>query len=320
MLCGDRLGFVPEVCQGAGRRGRGFDGGRVHGPGDAHPAGAQPSGHSLLRGRRPGIVVLAVDHQHRELAEPGQFGRPVRCGEHVLGHQDKPARVVAQHPVGQERHDRGGDSGRDRLRFQVCLPELGDPGREGGPVRDGAVPHTEGGQHRAHLLRPRARERARARTHQRERDCSDAGQDGLAGRQPAVRVPEQVLRARRVDDGGDVGPQGGREVAVAFPRARRLELPAHVDRDHAAATIRQQVEDGEEVLFAAGVAGDEQSGIPVTHPGRWHRLKRCEGSAAGVNGGTPNPVRQIERVWCAHSGEPYPATLNKTSTLPLRTG
>ena len=134
-----RLGGIPELGQRTGRRGGRLDGGGVHGRGDAQAAGAEPPGHVLLRGRGPCVVVLAVDDQHRDLIEPRQLGRPVRRGEHVPGHQDQPVRAVAQHPSAEERDDMAGDSGRDGLRGQVGLPELGDPGPELSRIRSALV-------------------------------------------------------------------------------------------------------------------------------------------------------------------------------------
>ena len=51
-------------------------------------------------------------------------------------------------------------------------------------------------------------------------------------------------------------------------------------------------------MLAALGAGDGEAG---------------EGQAGDGQGGTPDPIGQIEGGWCAHSGEPYLATLNKTS-------
>ena len=264
-----------------------LDGGGVHGARNAHPAGAQPPGHLLLRGRGPGIVVLTVDDQHRDLAQPGQLGRPVRGGEQVPGHRHQPDRVVALHPPRQECEDLSGDVGRDSLRLQVRVPELGDTGRERRPVRHAAVPDAEGVEHRAQLGGPRPGERARSRAHQRQghdiaaegqaaagEPC--AGQHGLTGHQPAVGVPDQVPGARGVDDRGDVGAKRGRGVAVRVVRAGCLELPAHVDRDHLTASVGQQVEDREEVFLAAGIARDEQGGVPLADPRGRRGLERRE--------------------------------------------
>ena len=162
---------------------------------------------------------------------------------------------------------------------------------------------------------PGAGQRAGAGAHQRERGELGAGrgQHGLAADQPAVGVPDQVSRAGRVHDREDVRAEGGRRVAARLVGARCLELAAHVDRDHVPAVVGQQVQDGEEVFLAAGVAGDEQGGVPLAHPGRGRRLQGRERAAGGADGGTPNPVRQLEGGWSAHSGEPYLATLNRTS-------
>jgi hypothetical protein len=317
------LGRIPELRQRARCGGGRLDGGGVHGRRDAQPAGAESPGHVLLRGRGPGVVVLAVDDQHRDLIEPRELGRPVRRGEHVLGHQDQPVRVVAQHPLAQERDDVVGDSGRDGLRLQVGAPELGDSGRKDAWVRRALpIPGAEGGEHCAQLLRPRPGQCGRAGTHQRERHDLGAGpglgEDGLAAGQPAVGVPDQVPRAGRAHDRGDVRSERRRGIAARIIGSRRLELAAHVDRDRVAAAVGQQVQDSEEVFLAAGVAGDEQGGFPLAYPGRRNRLQGRERAPGGVNRGSPDPVGQIEGGWCAHSGEPYLATLNKTSVSAPR--
>ncbi len=301
-----------KLGQRAGRRGRGLHGGGVHGARDADPARAQPPGHVLLCGGRPGVVVLAVDDQHRQLAELGQLGGPVRRGEHVTCHQDEAVRIVAEHPPGQERDDRSRHSGRDRLRLQVRPPELGDAVPERGFVRQLSVPDAEGGEHRPQLPGPRAAEGGRSGAHQREGREPGVGQDGLAGHQPAVGVPDQVPGPGDLEDSGDIGRQLGHEVAVRVTRGRRLELPAHVDRHHLATTVGQQVQDRQEVFLASGVAGDEQGAVPLAHPRRRSRLERGERAAAGMNRGTPYPTRQLQGRWCAHSGETYPARLDKT--------
>ena len=178
----------------------------------------------------------------------------------------------------------------------------------------------EGGEHRAQVSRPGAGQRARAGAHQRERGQLGAGrgQHGLAADQPAVGVPDQVSRAGRVHDREDVRAEGGRRVAARLVGPRGLELAAHVDRDHVPAVVGQQVQDGEEVFLAAGVAGDEQGGVPLAHPRRGRRLQGRERPAGGADGGTPNPVRQLEGGGSAHSGEPYLATLNRTSASAQR--
>src|SRR5581483_12488498 len=75
------LGRVPELGQRARRGGRRLDGGGVRRGRDAEPAGAEPLGHLLLGGGGPGVVVLAVDDQYRQV-QLGQFGGPVRGGEY----------------------------------------------------------------------------------------------------------------------------------------------------------------------------------------------------------------------------------------------
>ena len=216
------------------------------------------------------------------------------------------------------------------LRLEVRLPELGEAGRQRRPVRHAGVPDAEGVQHRVQFLGSRPGERARSRAHQRQgHDIAAegqaaagppcAGQDGLTGHQPAVGVPDQVPGAGRVDDRGDVRGERRRAVAVLMVRTGCLELPAHVDRDDLAASVGQQVEDGDEVFLAARIAGDEQGGVPLADPRGRRRLERRERAPAGVDRGAPYPVGQVKRGWCAHSGEPYLATLNKTSAVARET-
>jgi hypothetical protein len=165
-------------------------------------------------------------------------------------------------------------------------------------VRSAPVPDAESGEHRAQVPRPGAGQRTGTGAHQRERGELGAGrgQHGLAADQPAVGVPDQVSSAGRVHDREDVRAKGGRGVAARLVGARRLELAAHVDRDHVPAVVGQQVQDGEEVFLAAGVAGDEQGGVPLAHPGRGRRLQGRERAAGGADGGTPNPVRRSREV------------------------
>src|ERR1700722_15415506 len=124
--------------------------------------------------------------------------------------------------------------------------------------------------------------------------------------------------ARRVDDGGNIGPQRRGAVAVLVSRGRSLELPANVNRDHLAAAVRQQVQDRQEVFLAAGIARDEQRGFPFAHPRDGSCLQRRERTTARMNRGAPYPAGQVKGGWCAHSAEPYLATLNKTSALAPR--
>jgi hypothetical protein len=122
-----------------------------------------------------------------------------------------------------------------------------------------------------------------------------------------------VSRPGRVHDRGDVRAEGRHGIAARIIGSRCLELAPHVDRDHLAAVGGQQVQDGDEVFLAAGVAGDEQGGLPLAHSERRNRLQGRERAPGGVDRGAPDPIGQIEGGWCAHSGELYLATLNKTS-------
>jgi len=74
-------------------------------------------------------------------------------------------------------------------------------------------------------------------------------------------MAEQVhAPAVRPDGGGEPGQVRGqriRRIVTVAGFARRLVLPAHVDRDHPAARRGQRLEHGKEVFLAAGVAGHE---------------------------------------------------------------
>ena len=156
----------------------------------------------------------------------------------------------------------------------------------------------EGGEHRAQVLRPGAGQRAGAGAHQRERGelGTGCGQHGLAADQPSVGVPDQVSSAGRVHDREDVRAEGGRRVAARLVGAGRLELAAHVDRDHVTAVVGQQVQDGEEVFLAAGVPGDKQGGVPLAHPRGRRRLQSRERAAGGADGGRRTPSGSSREV------------------------
>src|SRR6266536_99948 len=98
-----------------------------------------------------------------------------------------------------------------------------------------------------------------------------------------------------------------RPVVAVVVGARCLVLAAHVDRDHQAACRGQRLEHGEEVFLAAGVAGNEQRGLALAHSAAGHCLKGRGDTAAGRDGDSTDPVRQVESPWCAHGLAPYPA-------------
>ena len=77
-------------------------------PASGSTAAAAPSrvGHRGLQRRRPHVVVLAEQHQHRQ-AERGQLVGAVGLGEQLLGHPVQPHRVVGDEPVVQPRLDLG---------------------------------------------------------------------------------------------------------------------------------------------------------------------------------------------------------------------
>jgi len=102
---------------------------------DADALRTKPPGHPVLRGRRPGIVVLAVQDQDRRAAEVGKCRDLVGAAEQVLAHGDQALGGVAQHALAQERDNRRGYPVGDGLRPQLGFPEfddsLGAPGWPG---------------------------------------------------------------------------------------------------------------------------------------------------------------------------------------------
>jgi len=102
---------------------------------DADPLRAEPPGHPVLRGWRPGVVVLAVEHQDGRAARIGKRSRLVGAAEQVLPHRDQALGTAAQHPLAQEGDDVRWRAVGHGLRLEVGLPELADslgpPGRPG---------------------------------------------------------------------------------------------------------------------------------------------------------------------------------------------
>jgi hypothetical protein len=293
------------------RRGcRGLDVGVVRRAGDAGAPRAQPRGHVLLHGGRPGIVILAVEHECRDAARGELFG-PVRGTQQVPGHGGEPGRIAGEHPLPQERDDRRGHPARERPRFQDAVPDLGDLPRA--VVRGGG---REELQHQAEFPGARSGQRRRAGTHQRERAGPVPADDGLAGHQAAEGVPEQVRGPGDLGQRGDVGPELPWMVGIRVVRARRLVLAAHVDREYLASGGGELAEHRDEVLLAARVAGHQQGGAQLSHAGRWQRHERGERAAGGFHGGPPRSFRQLQRGRRGHGQDAcwLPSALTSTIT------
>ena len=148
--------------------GRGLDVGVVGGGGDARALGRQPHGHILLRGGRPGVVVLAIEHECGDVVTDEVVGL-VCCRQQVGGHGGHSGGVVGEHSLAEESDDRGGYSVRDRLWLKDSVPDLRDLALE--VLLGGTVEEVE---HRAELFGARAGEGGRAGAHQGQRDRSAA--------------------------------------------------------------------------------------------------------------------------------------------------
>src|SRR5262249_42960094 len=124
------LSAIPE---GGEQRGGGFwclDRRGVSGARNADALGAEPPGHYVLHLGRPGIVVLAVADQLRQLLECGQLRRPVWTVEQVPGHLSEAKRAAEQRSLGQEVDDLGRSAVCLGLRLQLAVPDLVDHGCE----------------------------------------------------------------------------------------------------------------------------------------------------------------------------------------------
>jgi hypothetical protein len=77
---------------------------------------------------------------------------------------------------------------------------------------------------------------------------------------PIRRADVQLVGDQRYVRG-----EGGELVSSGVIGAGSLVLAPHVDGDHLSSRGRQRLEDREEVLLAAGVAGDEQGGLTLMH-------------------------------------------------------
>jgi RecB family exonuclease len=119
------LGGVPERGEGVRGGGRGLHVRVMRGGRDAGAFRVQPGGHVLLERGGPGVVVLAVEDVRRD-GPGGQLARPVVGLEQVGAHGDQAGRVIAEHPLLEERQDRRGQAGRHRLRLERGVPHLRD--------------------------------------------------------------------------------------------------------------------------------------------------------------------------------------------------
>jgi site-specific DNA-cytosine methylase len=198
----------------------------VPGPGDAGAPRVQAQRHVGLPGRRPRVVFLAVKHERRDVPA-GEVAGLVRGGEQVGGHGGEAGRVVGEHALPEELHDRDWHAVRDRLRFEGAMPYLGHAVAAG--LGGGGVEHVE---HEPQLIRAGTGQRRRARAHQGQRPRGvGTVQHRLTRDQAAERVTEQVHRGRRPRQRHDVLPEFAGLVGAGRVRALCLILAAHVHRD-----------------------------------------------------------------------------------------
>ena len=293
-----RLGRVPERGERAGRGLRGLDRGRVRGPGNAHPLRAQPLAIWSWIVRRPGVVVLAVQHQHRRAAR----ARPARRsgpGQPAAPRPSRQARRAAapSSRVAQEVDDSAGHPSAPRPAAPAGCPR---PGRSRSRRAASGDPRLQLGEQGPE--RPAARGPVSAPGPE---PSSVSEQNPAAwGEQPPARAisppkewPSRCTPRglRRLTSGGSHRDHGRRRPArsSAYPpgsaAAGALVLPAHVDRDHPAARPRPAARARQEVFLAAGIAGDQQGGLPLADPAGGQRLQRGEGPAAGLDRDLPTP-------------------------------
>jgi hypothetical protein len=263
----------------------------VRGPRDAHPAGAEPQGHVRLQGRRPRVVVLPVDDEHRDPGQPGKLVCPVRRGEQVPAHEHQPVRVVAEHPLAQERHDRPGHACRDGLRLQVFPPEAGHPRGQYGPGRQRCgtgFAGAEDGEHGAQFLRPPPVKRSRTRAHQRKRT------DPVTG--PPATAPPRHDRPR-LDR-----PRPG-EPRPRPARLRPVRPCPGEPRPHPGLP-----RPGEPRLGQHGLAGDQAAvGVPEQVPGPGGADDLGDVRSEGRGGVTAGIVRSRGLELPAHVDGDHPA-------------
>jgi hypothetical protein len=78
-----------------------------------------------LRGGGPGVVVLAVEDEFRDVAG-GEVVGLVACREEMAGHGGQSGGVAGEHSLAEEFDDRDGYPIRDRLRLKTPVPDLRD--------------------------------------------------------------------------------------------------------------------------------------------------------------------------------------------------
>ena len=272
-----------------GRAGRRLDVGAVRRPGDAGALRGEPGRHVPLPAGGPGVVFLAVQHEHRDAARR-ERGRLVLGLEQLSRHGDQAGRVVREHALLEEGEDGGVDPGRRRLRLEHAGPELSDLGAQVG--RRGAVQVV---QHEVELLGPRAGKPGGSGAQQGERGRRAAAEDGFADDEAAERMAEQVGRLHGVHEGRDVRAEFTGFIGVRVVRAGRLVLAALVDRDDPAASRGELTEDRDEIFLAAGVAGHEQRRAPLAGTGGGQRVEHGELAACRLHGGPPRSLGQLKR-------------------------
>jgi hypothetical protein len=106
------------------RRGGCLDGRGVRGTRDAFAARLEQRGHVLLDRCRPGVIVLAVEHEDRD-AELREVLGLVRRDEQLPGHGHEAGGAVTQHPVLQEVDNVRGDTGGDGVGPAGLVPDRG---------------------------------------------------------------------------------------------------------------------------------------------------------------------------------------------------
>ena len=126
--------------------------------------------------------------------------------------------------------------------------------------------------------------------------------------------------ARGVDDRGDVGAERGRGVAVRVVR-RRASRTARACRSRPPDGFRRPAGRGSRGSLPCCRCNPGRAGRrPARRPPRPARPPAPRTAPRLVlDRGAPHPVGQVKRGWCAHSGEPYLATLNKSSAVARRT-
>jgi hypothetical protein len=264
----------------------------VHGGRDADPHGVQPLRHILLSGRRPGVVVLAVQHQDREIPGLGQLVGLIRHAEQLQAHLHEPRRAGTQHPVPQELDDWPGRAGGPGLGLQVALPDSAHLLR-----RDVGSQY---GEHAAQFGRAVADERSGTRAHQREGAGLVVLQDGLDGHQAAERVAEQMQGAGGGHERCDIRAERPDVVIRRVVGAGRLVLAALVDGDHLAAGGREPFQHDDEVLLAARVTGNQDGRGTVSGSGDRYGLKRREHPSGGRDACSLDAFWQLEGGWSGH--------------------